>query len=323
MDVDVDPLLPVLVMYADEYPDLAQSDLNGPCPAGGWPTFGFHAVTHGYETAEHIGPISVKWVSQGTETYVVNGVPINVTPERMLVLADGQSYQSTVEDGSETHSLCAFFAPAFVTQVVPTAQHAIEEVLDDPARGHDRPFEVMPQAIDAHGSLAEKMIHLRSAVDAGAEHLDMEQRLSDVLLEVFHLQQRTAVSIERVPAQKRSTRQEVYRRLLLSMAFMDGNCTRSLSLAEIAAVAWMSPYHFVRMFREVMGMTPFQYICSRRIERAKSLLRLADDPIVEVAEAVGYESHTSFHAAFRRWTGETPTVYRRRRIRNLEERLRP
>ena len=310
-------------MYADEYPDLAQSDLNGPCPEGGWPTFGFHAVTHGYETAEHIGPISVKWVSEGVETYVVNGVPITVTPQRLLIMADGQPYQSEVERGTETHSLCAFFAPPFVARYASTPPSSLEHILDDPDHGHERPFEVMPQVIDANGVLAMRMTALKDAVDASAERLEMEERLSDVLLEVYSIQQRSDASAERVPARKRSTRHEVYRRLLLSMAFMDGNCTRSLSLAEIAAVAWMSPYHYLRTFRQVVGMTPFQYICSRRIERAKSLLRTVDDPIVEVAEAVGYESHTSFHAAFRRYTGETPTVYRRRRIRNLEERLRP
>ena len=310
-------------MYADQYPDLTTSDLNGPCPEEGWPTFGFHALTHGYEATPHIGPISVKWVSQGSEIYVVDGIPITVTPDRMLVLANGQEYESHVETGTETTSLCAFFSPRFVVQHQDTLKATIEQCLDDPAHAHSSPFEVMPQTVDADSTLAASMIALRHAIDHEAERLCMEERLIAVLQDVYCQQQQSAKAAESVPARKRSTRREIYRRLLIAMAFMDDNCTKNLSLADIAAVAWMSPYHFLRTFRQVTGQTPFQYICARRIDRAKTLLRSVEDPIVEVAEAVGYESHTSFHAAFRRYTGETPTHYRQRRIRNLEERQRP
>jgi len=181
----------------------------------------------------------------------------------------------------------------------------------------------MPQIVDKNSALAIRMKSLRVAIDENAERLRMEEELVAILKEVYSLQQHTERSTERVPARKRSTRREVFRRLLIAMAYMDGNCTRSLSLADIAAVAWMSPYHFLRTFRQVTGQTPFQYVCARRIERAKDLLSTANEPIVEVAEAVGYDSHTSFHAAFRRYTGETPDHYRRRTIRNLEERMRP
>jgi AraC-like DNA-binding protein len=94
--------------------------------------------------------------------------------------------------------------------------------------------------------------------------------------------------------------------------FMDREYARPLDVAELARVALMSPGHFQRQFRAAYGETPHAYLMTRRIERAKALLRRGDLSVTEVCLAVGCTSLGSFSARFTELVGQTPTAYRAR-----------
>ncbi len=93
---------------------------------------------------------------------------------------------------------------------------------------------------------------------------------------------------------------------------MDREYARPLDVAAIARAAFMSPAHFSRRFRAAYGETPYTYLMTRRIERAKALLRRGDMSVTEVCLAVGCTSLGSFSARFTEVVGEPPTAYRAR-----------
>ena len=93
---------------------------------------------------------------------------------------------------------------------------------------------------------------------------------------------------------------------------MDRDYARALDVAAIARAALMSPGHFSRQFRAAYGETPYAYLMTRRIERAKALLRRGDLSVTDVCLAVGCTSLGSFSARFTELAGETPTAYRNR-----------
>ena len=90
---------------------------------------------------------------------------------------------------------------------------------------------------------------------------------------------------------------------------MDGEYARPLGVAELARAALMSPGHFSRQFRAAYGETPYGYLMTRRIERAKLLLRRG---VCRLRRStwVGCSSLGSFSARFTEVVGETPTAYR-------------
>jgi AraC-like DNA-binding protein len=98
---------------------------------------------------------------------------------------------------------------------------------------------------------------------------------------------------------------------------MDREYARPLDVAALARTALMSTAHFSRQFREAYGETPYAYLMTRRIERAKALLRLGDLSVTEVCLEVGCSSLGSFSARFTQLVGETPTAYRARDHRAL------
>lgn len=93
---------------------------------------------------------------------------------------------------------------------------------------------------------------------------------------------------------------------------MDREYARPLDVAALARTALMSSAHFSRQFRAAYGETPYGYLMTRRIERAKALLRRGDMSVTEACMEVGCTSLGSFSARFTKLVGETPTAYRDR-----------
>lgn len=92
--------------------------------------------------------------------------------------------------------------------------------------------------------------------------------------------------------------------------FIHANLEEDLSLAEIAAVADLSQFHFARAFRKSTGLTPQQYLMQQRIESAKDLLTQADLPLVEVSLRTGFKNQSHFTTLFRKFTNFTPKAWR-------------
>lgn len=91
---------------------------------------------------------------------------------------------------------------------------------------------------------------------------------------------------------------------------MDRAYDRPLDVPTMARTALMSPAHFSRRFRAVYGETPYSYLMTRRIERAKALLR-AGNSVTDACMAVGCTSLGSFSSRFTEIVGMTPSQYRR------------
>ena len=93
---------------------------------------------------------------------------------------------------------------------------------------------------------------------------------------------------------------------------IDRESARPLDVPALARAAHMSPAHFSRQFRAAYGETPYSYLMTRRIERAKALLRHGDMSVTDVCMAVGCTSLGSFSARFTELVGESPSAYRAR-----------
>jgi transcriptional regulator GlxA family with amidase domain len=93
---------------------------------------------------------------------------------------------------------------------------------------------------------------------------------------------------------------------------MDRDYAQPLDVAALARIALMSSGHFSRSFRAAYGETPYSYLMTRRIERAKALLRRGDLTVTEVCFEVGCTSLGSFSSRFTELVGESPSAYRAR-----------
>jgi AraC family transcriptional regulator len=112
----------------------------------------------------------------------------------------------------------------------------------------------------------------------------------------------------RAPSRAPSTLDE--RRITRVVRRIDAQADGRLGLNALARDAAMSPYHFLRTFRQVTGMTPYQYILHTRLHRAAACLRESADPIAAIAFKAGFKDLATFNRRFRRLIGTTPSSYR-------------
>ena len=93
--------------------------------------------------------------------------------------------------------------------------------------------------------------------------------------------------------------------------FIGAQISNEITISNLAAVAGLSQYHFIRAFKSTVGLPPYQYVLSERVRRAKGLLSKPDLSLGDVAIAVGFSDASQLNRVFRKFVGVTPTSYRR------------
>lgn len=100
------------------------------------------------------------------------------------------------------------------------------------------------------------------------------------------------------------------RQIRAVQSYVEEHLEESIALAELATAAGLSSFHFLRAFKQSMGVTPGQYVLDRRMERARSLLKSSKLSIAEVGISVGFDYSSHFTRAFRRTVGTAPSIFR-------------
>lgn len=96
--------------------------------------------------------------------------------------------------------------------------------------------------------------------------------------------------------------------------YIQGQLDKPLHLTELAAVVGLSQYHFCRLFKQSMGMAPYQYVLQQRMEKAKSLLHQGNHTIAEVSLLVGCTDQSRFARQFKQQFGVTPRLLRGKKL---------
>jgi AraC-like DNA-binding protein len=101
------------------------------------------------------------------------------------------------------------------------------------------------------------------------------------------------------------------RRVAEALRQIEERADERLSLAQLALSVRTSACHFLRMFRQIVGMTPHQYVLRTRLQRAALRLRQGKEPVLAIALEAGFEDLSTFNRRFRKVMGTTPSMWRR------------
>ena len=242
--------------------------------------------------AHFAGPLSLKTVVSGRAVWETEAGRFEVTPGCALVLNDGEEYAMTIDALQPVETFCVFFERGFVEDAYRAATRSSADLLDrsEPIALHfherwlSADFGAMsPRRIDVH-ALAQQLA--RTQCDADAR-------------------------VAKLPALRASTREELLRRVERGVEYLHAHHTAPVRLADVAAAAALSQFHFHRLFTAMLGVTPHRYLTRLRIERARSILSSSQAPISDVAFDCGFESLGSFTSLFARETGLPPGRFRK------------
>ncbi|NJM96148.1 MAG: helix-turn-helix transcriptional regulator [Phormidesmis sp. RL_2_1] len=100
------------------------------------------------------------------------------------------------------------------------------------------------------------------------------------------------------------------RQLRQILDYIDVHLDQEIKLADLAQLLDISQFHFSRLFKQSLGISPYQYLLQQRVECAKQLLKNTDRLITDIALACGFNSHSHLSKQFKQLTGMTPKAYR-------------
>ncbi|MBS1509796.1 MAG: helix-turn-helix transcriptional regulator [Bacteroidetes bacterium] len=127
-------------------------------------------------------------------------------------------------------------------------------------------------------------------------------------------------SLAGIKAVQVSTRREILSRLYTGKAYIEDNFLKNPAIQVIAKECSMSPFNFFRNFRQAFGVTPYQYMLSKRLEHAR-LLIVMNHSLKQVASVCGFPDIFTFSKAFKRTFGVAPSHYKSSPYHNRENSL--
>jgi AraC family transcriptional regulator len=179
-------------------------------------------------------------------------------------------------------------------------------------------------AATAYEDVEEKAIELQPLVagfDPVIDHfeqllrLEMKNAQSSNLIYIDSLMTALSVHLLRQYGMGKTLLREnfsglSYGQLRPAIEYIQEHLEENLSLEVIAQVVGMSRYHFIRCFKQAIGISPYQYLIQQRIDRAKHLLEKSQSPLSEIASACGFSNQSHFATCFKQQTGATPRYFR-------------
>jgi AraC family transcriptional regulator len=272
----------------------------GPSIAGNSIMFSeFFEFERGLKRSEKI---SLKYVLQGAETYQVNGRLYKVNAGSFLLIDEGSAYATRLTGNQLNRGFCIYLDAGFLQQSFYARTESDGALLDAPLNYRNVSWDIYEglysscnQALNVFLSQAGNRINNSGVIEGFSEEDYME-----MALRLIGSQQEVQEKIHRVKARKPSVQKELYERVSRAKNYIDGHLQSGITIDALARIAQMSAFHFLRTFKAVYKISPYQYLLTRRLDHAHHLLRTGRYAVTEVAQMLDFGDIHRFSKAFKK-----------------------
>ncbi|HLP54322.1 MAG TPA: AraC family transcriptional regulator [Fluviicola sp.] len=254
---------------------------------------------------------SIKYVLEGCENYTINGQRFQVQNDHYL-LANTHS-DGAVEIDSEkiVKAICIDIAPDILSEVVGSYLEPGSGIADP---NLDRFFTTSDFFESFYPSDQTLLGKTLNSLGSELSHSPFEKHQFSKEF-YYHLSEQLLTDhipifkqLQSVSSVKAQTKKELLRRVLRGKEYINACYMLPLSIEQVARECHLSEYHFFRLFKAVMGISPHQYLIRKRIENAHALLSDKSHSVSDVAFLCGFADVFSFSKAFKKHTGTPPSL---------------
>jgi AraC family transcriptional regulator len=251
---------------------------------------------------------SIKFPVTGVDNFRLNHKMIQLEANNYLIVNNDQEVDCLL--GNSEKAISIFIEPELLTDVFNACKRNNEDLLSNPFDiQNNKPMFFENSYPFADNPLTELLLKLSYSFDIQKKNANKFDigfffKVSEALI---LSQQETFKEIRRIDAVKKSTKIELYNRMIIARDYIYDNWDKNISLEVLAKSVCMSPYHFHRTFTSVFGHTASQYHKIIKMKKAKELISLKTHSISEVAEIIGYDNIHSFSKSFKKLFGSSPS----------------
>ncbi len=273
----------------------------------GWPTVILNVNTKFTYRDNIKGPLSL-FTNLSGESSIETGTKRSVIKAGFFLLTNPeQHYTLDIKAKAATETFNIHFGDHFAEQVLQSIIKSPESILEGA-------MSAIHERVNFHNRIQYRSETINSVINflhkERPDGLLLEEKLAELITIILHDQINLNSSVQLIPTIKKSTRDEIARRLIDSCDFIYSNYEREISLDDLARISCLSRFHFLRLFKITFKKTPHQFINDVRVQRSKELLKLTNFDVRTISNIVGFTSSSSFSRMFFQQTGVYPTQYR-------------
>jgi len=254
------------------------------------------------EQKNHGDSPSVKMVLSGTEHYTVNDRPYSLNLNQFLVVDYNNQIELNIHSKKAVHGICIFPSKCLIQEVAKAYSTSTESLLDQPF--DTGPFNLTHGINYFHanhtGSFLNQMIPNILKTHKRNECIDFQEFYTQLAECLIEDQLELNGKLRHIASVKKATKEELYRRVTMAKDFIEDNYREIINLDDLAMKATLSKYHFMRTFKALFHISPYQYLQKYRLLKAKELLS-KDYSYSETSSLIGFSDEKNLRKALKKF----------------------
>ena len=256
-----------------------------------------------YQREDQVSAFSVKMVLQGSERYVLNGKRQQVKAGSYLLVNEGSEVSIGFNNKEAAHGVCLYPPQAIIDEVSGYFSNSEEALIDQPDQAHSSVSfieKIYDQREDALGQYLYQQVPEILASYSDNTPYSLHQFYWGFAEQLIASQTAINHKLAGLDSVKKSTREELFRRVSEVKVYIDDHFTENISLSNLAALTCLSRYHLIRSFKSVYGQSPYQYILAKRLTLAETLRATEDLTWEELTLRCGFSDVKNLRKALRK-----------------------
>lgn len=247
-----------------------------------------------------ISKFSIKTVRKGEEVYLMNGKKHQVFANEFLIVNKDAEVGLNIDKGQLADGVCLYPPEKLLKEILNYVSFSENELLDSPYKdSHDFTFTEKKYSFNENNTgafLSQKINHLeyiyRNNID-----IDFNAFYTELIEILISDQVKVNRKLNKLSSTKRQTKEEIFRRVSVAKSYLEDNYKEKVNLDLLASDVCMSKYHFIRSFKSIYNISPFQYLLQIRLKKAAELLE-KEYSFAEVNDLVGFSDEKNLRKAY-------------------------
>lgn len=281
-------------------------------PFEGWPTVLLNTTTQKTAREDIEGPLSIFMNLRGQSIIGVKKQQVLINQNAYVLTNNRAHYDLIIQNNFPTEVFNIHFGTQFLKEASYWFSQTQQNLLDNPFESNTLLPSFPLKATWRNATFNHLASQLQQLYQQKASPPELKEIALLALFEHILLNEQEQIRLtQSIKSTKKSTKEELVKRLYLAVDYIYAFYNQPIKLDELAQISCLSKYHFLRSFKQVFGLAPYQFIQQIRFKQAIHLLENSRATLQEIADVIGLENASSLSRMFFRTSGAYPSAYRK------------